>query len=121
MNISLTLQMAADTEPGRIGLVCDTRRWCYDDLLRAARGAALNILQSGCSHVALLDESSEAAAIALFGAAIAGGPYVPLNYRLPDADLGALLNRIAPAYVIGDTDRIGQLNPEGRPGVLARA
>ena len=60
------------------------------DLLGAARGAALNILQSGCSHVALLDESSEAAAIALFGAAIAGVPYVPLNYRLPNADLGAL-------------------------------
>jgi acyl-CoA synthetase (AMP-forming)/AMP-acid ligase II len=121
MNISLILQMAADTEPGRIGLVCDTRRWCYGDLLRAARGAALDILRSGCSHVALLDESSEAAAIALFGAAIAGVPYVPLNYRLPNADLGALLSRIAPAYVIGDADRIGQLNPEGRHVVLARA
>ena len=121
MNISLILQMAADTEPTRIGLVCDTRRWSYGDLLQAARGAALNILQSGCSHVALLDESSEAAAIALFAAAIAGVPYVPLNYRLPNPDLSALLSRIAPAYVIGDVERIGQLNPEGRHVVHARA
>jgi acyl-CoA synthetase (AMP-forming)/AMP-acid ligase II len=121
LNISLILQMAADTEPDRIGLVCDTRRWRYGELLRAARGAALNIAQSGCSHVALLDESSEAAAIALFAAAIAGVPYVPLNYRLPNTDLGALLSRIAPAYVIGDAERIGQLNPEGRHVVRARA
>lgn len=121
MNISLILQMAADTEPDRIGLVCETRRWCYGDLLRAARGAALDILQSGCSHVALLDESSEAAAIALFAAAIAGVPYVPLNYRLPDTDLSALLSRIAPAYAIGDANRIGQLNPDGHHVIHTRA
>jgi acyl-CoA synthetase (AMP-forming)/AMP-acid ligase II len=113
--------MAADTEPERIGLVCDARRWSYGALLRAARGAALNISQSACTHVALLDESSEAAAIALFAAAIAGVPYVPLNYRLPNTDLGALLSRIAPAYVIGDADRIGQLSPAGHPIVQARA
>src|SRR5262249_6562654 len=104
MNISLILQMAADADPERIGLVCDGRRWSYGALLKAANGAALNIARSTCSYVALLDESSEAAAIALFGAAIAGVPYVPLNYRLPNADLAALLSRIAPAYVIGDAD-----------------
>src|SRR5580704_11094095 len=102
MNISLLLQMAADTDPDRIGLVCDGRRWSYAALMRAAQGAAWSILDSGCTHVALLDESSEAAAIALFGSALAGIPYVPLNYRLADADLGALLGRIAPAYLIGD-------------------
>jgi acyl-CoA synthetase (AMP-forming)/AMP-acid ligase II len=121
MNISLLLQMAADAEPERTGLVCEARRWSYGSLLKAARGAALDISQSGCSHVALLDESSEAAAIALFAAAIAGVPYVPLNYRLPDSDLDALLNRIAPAYVIGDTDRLGKLNPAGGHTLRARA
>ena len=120
MNISLILQMAADAEPDRIGLVCAGRRWSYGDLLRAARGAALNISQSACSHVALLDESSEAAAIALFGAAIAGAPYVPLNYRLPDTDLVVLLSRIAPAYLIGDADRLGQLSPAGGHIIRAR-
>ncbi|HSW13069.1 MAG TPA: fatty acid--CoA ligase family protein [Solimonas sp.] len=120
MNISLILQMAADAEPDRIGLVCDGRRWSYGALLAAARGAAANISGSGCSYVALLDESSEAAAIALFGAAIAGVPYVPLNYRLADADLAALLDRIAPACVIGDVERVRRLSPDGGHIVRAR-
>jgi len=109
MKISLFLQMAAEADPERIGLVCDSRRWSYGALLRAARGAAANIANSGCGHVALLDESSEAAPIALFGAAFAGVPYVPLNYRLADADLAALLHRIAPAYIIGDVERVRRL------------
>ncbi len=112
MNISLILQMAADAEPDRVGLVCDGRRWSYRSLLRAAQGAAFDISSSGASHVALLDENSAAAAIALFGAAIAGVPYVPLNYRLSDADLAALLRRIAPAYIAGDVERIKRLSPE---------
>ncbi|GFE79817.1 AMP-dependent ligase [Steroidobacter agaridevorans] len=120
MNISLILQMAADAEPERIGLVCDGRRWSYRSLWKAAHGAALNILKSGASHVALLDENSEAAAISLFGAAIAGVPYVPLNYRLADADLAALLQRIAPAYITGDVERIERLSPLGGHTALSR-
>jgi acyl-CoA synthetase (AMP-forming)/AMP-acid ligase II len=121
MNISLILQMAADAEPDRIGLVCDGQRWSYGALWRAAKGAAESILTSGCSHVALLDESSEAAAIALFGAAISGIPYVPLNYRLADTDLASLLNRIAPAYIIGGVERVKRLSPEGNHIVWNRA
>ena len=110
MNISLLLQMAADADPDRIGLVCDGRRWTYAGLLKAAKGAAGMFRDSGCSHVGLLDESSEAAVLALFGAAMAGIPYVPLNYRLADPDLAALLGRIAPACLIGDTQRIERLD-----------
>jgi len=111
MNISLILQMAADADPARIGMVCEGRRWTYDALWRAANQAAKIFSQGNFRYVGLLDESSEAAPIALFGAAIAGIPYVPLNYRLADADLAALLTRIAPAYLIGDVDRIERLNP----------
>jgi acyl-CoA synthetase (AMP-forming)/AMP-acid ligase II len=121
MNVSLILQMAADAEPERTGLVCEGRRWSYGALWRAARAAALNVSKSTCSHIALLDESSEAAAIALFAAALAGVPYVPLNYRLPNTDLGALLSRIAPAYVVGDADRIRQLSPGGAHIVRSRS
>lgn len=105
MNISLILQMAADAAPDRVGLVCGGKRWTYAELLLAARGAADLIKASGASHVALLDESSEAAVIALFGSAMAGVPYVPLNYRLADANLGPLVDRIAPALLVGDGAR----------------
>lgn len=109
MNLALFLEMAAEAAPDRIGLVCDGRRWSYADLLAGARGAAARILASGCTHVALLDESSEGAVLALFGAAIAGVPYCPLNYRLADADLAALLDRIKPALVIGNAKRAAAL------------
>ena len=109
MNIALLLEMAAQAAPDRIALVCDGKRWSYGELHQAAQGACALIRASGTDHVALLDESSEAAVIALFGAALAGVPYCPLNYRLADADLAGLFERIAPAFVVGDVDRVQRL------------
>jgi acyl-CoA synthetase (AMP-forming)/AMP-acid ligase II len=109
MNIALFLEMAAADAPDRIGLVCAERRWTYKDLDRAARGAAGLVRSSGSARVALLDEQSEAALIALFGAAIAGAAYCPLNYRLADVDLASLLDRIAPAMVVGGRGRVERL------------
>jgi acyl-CoA synthetase (AMP-forming)/AMP-acid ligase II len=120
MNIALLLEMAAEAAPDRIGLVCDGKRWTYGDLLSAARGAFELIQESGVEYVALLDESSEASMIALFGAALAGVPYCPLNYRLPDEDLAALLERIAPALVIGDEERVERIARDQGHTVYAR-
>ncbi len=101
--------MAAGAEPDRVGVVCGGKRWTYAELLAGARGAAEIIRQSGVEYVSLLDESSEAAVLALYGAALAGIPYVPLNYRLADADLAALLARISPALIVGDKARVERL------------
>lgn len=120
MNISLLLEMAAEAAPDRVGLVCDGKRWTYAELLSAARGAFELIEQSGAQYVALLDESSEAAVIALFGAALAGVPYCPLNYRLADTDLAALLGRIAPALVVGDEERVARIAGGQGHTVLSR-
>jgi len=120
MNIALLLEMAADAAPDRIALVCDGKRWTYGDLLAAARGAFEIIQENGVDYVALLDESSEASMIALFGAALAGVPYCPLNYRLPDEDLAALLERIAPALVIGDEERVERIAGSQGHTVFAR-
>lgn len=121
MNLALLLEMAGDAAPDRVGLVCDGKRWTYAELLAAARGACELIADSGASHVALLDEGSEAAVIALFGAALAGVAYCPLNYRLADADLAALLGRIAPALVVGDAERVTRLSPDAGHAVYPRA
>jgi len=109
MKISLLLEMAADAAPDRVALVCNGQRWTYAELLDTARRAATLIRESGVKYVSLLDESSEAAVIALFGAAIAGVPYCPLNYRLADADLSALLGRISPALIVGDSKRVARI------------
>ena len=121
MNIALFLEMAAQADPDRIGLVCDGKHWSYGELDAAARGACALIRASGAGHVALLDESSEAAVIALFGAALAGVPYCPLNYRLADADLAALLGRVAPALIVGDARRVQQLSGDAGHIVYPRS
>ena len=120
MNIALLLEMAADAAGDRTALVCDDKRWTYAELLDAARGAFELITEAGVQYVALLDESSEAAVIALFGAALAGVPYCPLNYRLPDEDLAALLGRIAPALVVGDEERVSRIAPDQGHTVFSR-
>lgn len=120
MNISLLLEMAAEAGGDRVALVCDGKRWTYGDLLAAARGAFELIQESGAEYVALLDESSEASVIALFGAALAGVPYCPLNYRLADEDLAALLGRIAPALVVGDEERVARIARDQGHTVFSR-
>jgi acyl-CoA synthetase (AMP-forming)/AMP-acid ligase II len=110
MNITLFLEMAADAAGERTALVCEGKRWSYAELHSAARGACELIRDAGAHYVALLDESSEASVIAMFGAALAGVPYCPLNYRLADEDLAVLLGRIAPALVIGDAERVKRLS-----------
>jgi acyl-CoA synthetase (AMP-forming)/AMP-acid ligase II len=112
MNIALFLEMAAGAAPDRTALVCDGKRFTYAELFEAARGAATLIREAGVDHVGLLDESSEAAVLALFGAAIAGVPYVPLNYRLADADLAGLLERITPCLIVGDVARVRRLHDD---------
>lgn len=120
MNIALVLEMAAEAAPDRVALVCDGKRWTYGELLAVARGAAEIIRESGAEHVALLDESSAASVLALFGAALAGVPYAPLNYRLADADLGGLIERVSPAVIVGDADRARKLCPDPRNLVFSR-
>ena len=63
--------------------------------------------------MALIDLNSEAVPLALFGAALAGKPFVPINYRLTDEQLRALVERTAPATVIvgeGIAERIGEVD-----------
>ena len=104
MNIAMLLQMAADACPDRRALTNahEHLSYTYAELYAASCAAAELIRASGCRHVSVLDVSSPAAPIALMGAAMAGVPYVPLNYRLTPAQLDPLLKRIEPALIIID-------------------
>src|SRR5439155_518432 len=79
---------------------------------RARRaGAALAACHG--ERVAFVDVNSEALPIALFGAALANKPFVPINYRLTDEQLRDLVRRTAPATVVvgeGIADRLGALD-----------
>ena len=52
------------------------------------------------SNLVLVDTNSEVVPTLLFGSALAGVPFVPLNYRLADAQLASLLARTAPAVAV---------------------
>ncbi len=102
MNVAMLLQMAAEACPDRRALTSAGRHYTYKQLYDGARAAAQLIRSSGCAYASVLDTSSPAVPLALMGAAIAGVPYVPLNYRLTDLQLDALLSRIEPVFLIVD-------------------
>jgi acyl-CoA synthetase (AMP-forming)/AMP-acid ligase II len=120
LNLSLILEMSATAAPDDVALVCDGHVQSYDELWTASCGAARWIRDSKADFVGLLDESSAASVVALFGAALAGVPYCPLNYRLPDADLAQLVARITPGLLIGDDERLARLNPSTGNLLLSR-
>lgn len=118
MNIALLLEMSAGAAPDRVALSCDGRDWTYGELYQAACTAADHIRAADVQMVGLLDESSAASLIAIFGAAMAGKAYCPLNYRLPDVDLEALIARMTPALMIGDAVRLERLTADN--SILSR-
>jgi len=100
MNIALFLQMAAEACPDRRALTCDGEHYTYVELYAAAKRAAYKFSTANCRYVTLIDVSSPAVPIVLMGAAMAGIPYVPINYRLSEEQIVPLLERIDPAYMI---------------------
>jgi len=78
----------------------------YQELYDAAGAAAHHIRKSGAARVAMLDVSNLAVPVALFASGWANLPYVPINYRLTDAEIDALLTRVEPAYLITGDDRV---------------
>jgi long-chain acyl-CoA synthetase len=102
LNISLFLQMAAEACPERVALTHEDKHYTYAELYGAANRAAWQFSRSGCQFVSVLDVSSPAVPISLIAAAMAGIPYVPLNYRLSEQQLKELLDRIEPVFLIVD-------------------
>jgi len=120
MNLMMLLEMAAAANGDRVAVQCDGEVLRYEELFAASGAAALELKASGAAHLALLDVSSLAAPVALFAAARAGVPYVPLNYRLTGDELDALLERIAPAQLVTDSERAGGFSARAGTSVAVR-
>ena len=108
MNIAMILEMAASAGD-RVAVTADGRSLTTAELLRLARAAAGRfrrypaVLYLGANHLAY--------PVALFGAAIAGVPLVPLNYRLGERQLADLQVRHPGALVLGPPDLDALLEP----------
>ena len=109
MHVGMVLEMASDGMGDRIALGSAGDGISFADLGHRSRRAATVLADAHGDRVVLVDENSPALPLALYGAAIAGKPFAPVNYRLADDKLRAIVTRTAPATVIvgeGVADRL---------------
>ena len=104
MNLSMLLEMVGDAASDRLVLGARSGGFSAADLLAATRRAAGHLRATGARYVVLLDTNSEAVPLALFASAVAGLPFVPVNYRLTDDQLAQILPRLTPGVVIAGED-----------------
>ena len=121
MNIAMILEMAA-SGGDRPAVTAGGRSLSAAGLLDLARAAAGRF--RGYPAVLYLGANHLAYPVALFGAALAGVPFVPLNYRLAGQQLDGLRARHPGALVLGPADLDGLITgeeaaaaePSGDPG-----
>lgn len=102
MSIGVLLDLAASACPERTAYGSRGAGTTFGELLELAERGASVLSGSGCEHVAFLGLNGPGFALSVFAAAKAGVPITPLNYRLPDGQLHALLARIPGALVLAD-------------------
>jgi acyl-CoA synthetase (AMP-forming)/AMP-acid ligase II len=108
MNVTMILEMAASAGD-RAVVTAGDRSLAAGELLDLARAAAGRfrhfpaVLYLGANHLGY--------PVALFGSAFAGVPFVPLNYRLGERQLGALEARHPGALVLRPDDLDSLLVP----------
>jgi acyl-CoA synthetase (AMP-forming)/AMP-acid ligase II len=120
VNIAMLLEMAAEGDPERIVLGSHDGGTTAAELLEHARRAALYFEQSGAKAVGYFGLNSDVLPIALFGAALAGLPFAPINYRAPDDQLIGILGRVADGLMIADDDEVERLGACGARHVVTK-
>jgi fatty-acyl-CoA synthase len=137
MHVPLLLEMVHEAIPDRVVIGSRDGGMTVAGLVTAARRVQAYFGSHPAQRIALVDLNSPIVPVTFFGAALAGKPYVPINYRLTDAQLRALVERTAPAILVGDgvAERIGPVDgvdmlsraqlraiaddPSGRPAAAA--
>jgi acyl-CoA synthetase (AMP-forming)/AMP-acid ligase II len=102
MNVTMLLDMAADGFADRVVIGSRCGGLTASRLRAAASGAAVRIRESGAEAVLYLAVNGPAFPVAMFAAAFAGVPLVPVNYRLGEEQLGRLLAAHPKAYGIAE-------------------
>jgi acyl-CoA synthetase (AMP-forming)/AMP-acid ligase II len=116
----MLLEMAASGFADRVAVQNGRDRLSYAELFAAAAAARELIDESRAEHVGVLDVNSLAVPVGLFAAAWSGRPFVPLNYRLTQPEVEALVGRIAPAYLVAEPGRAAQLAARRDARVVSR-
>jgi acyl-CoA synthetase (AMP-forming)/AMP-acid ligase II len=120
MNLMMLLEMASSSFGERVAITNGDDQLTYAELFKAAGVAGARAKATGADYFSMLDESSLAFPVALFGAAWAGIPFVPLNYRLTGDKLDALLSRVEPSILLCEPDRTESLAKHEKSSVIGR-
>ncbi len=113
MSIADILDMAATAVPDRIALTCDGLSLRYDRLRELASLWGRTVARSGASHVVYVGVNHPAFAVALFAAAKAGVPAMPINFRLADQQITAALAELQRPYILADGESGRKLAARG--------
>jgi fatty-acyl-CoA synthase len=120
MRTTLLLEMASDAVPERTAVGSAGAGLSYAQLLSQARTGAVWIAAQKGERVVWIGLNGNALPVALFASAFAGKPFAPLNYRLSDVDLRALLARTAPSVAVVDPDMLHRVQNVAGVTLVAR-
>lgn len=102
MNIATLLDMAVAGDPDRVAIGPRASGTTCAHLRRAAAGVAAVVHAAGARELVFAGLNGPAFPVLLFGAALAGVPLVPVNYRLSTAMSTSLLGHTERPLVIAD-------------------
>ncbi|MGK2911439.1 MAG: class I adenylate-forming enzyme family protein [Sphingobium sp.] len=102
MQTHILLEMAAEAFGERGGFSSVEGGVSYGEAFARAKAGAAFLQRYGAERLVFFGHNGPAFPLALYAAGLAGLPFVPLNYRLADADVRKLVARTAPSVVITD-------------------
>ncbi|WP_233365657.1 MULTISPECIES: class I adenylate-forming enzyme family protein [Rhodococcus] len=103
------LDAAAGVDPDRIVLTLNGRPITMNDVQRRADALARKLVDHGADACVLLAVNGPVLPLTLMACATAGIPVAPLNYRLPDNDIAALLRQFTKPLTVVDSDQLGRI------------
>src|SRR3984957_18687564 len=112
MHLGLVLDMAHSGLADRGAVTFDDSTFDHAVLIEYSWAASAYFIDLGVSSVVYLGSNHLAYPVALFGAAGAGVPFIPLNYRLGAEQLAAQYGAHPGSFVIYEGERPSFADPE---------
>ncbi len=116
MQTPLLLDLTADICGDRLALGTKADGLDFSAVRLNARAAALWMSSSGVQNIVFVGLNGNVLPVLMFASGMAGLPFIPVNYRLPDTELRKLIARTAPSLVIVDDDMAARI--EGIDGTM---
>lgn len=110
MQIPLLLDLTADVVPDRKALGDLADGLDFAAMRGNARAVAAWLGGMEADNAVFVGLNGTALPVLMFASGMAGKPFVPVNYRLPDAELRKLIARTAPSIVIVDDDMLARID-----------